>query len=108
MAAVARGSGSLVARLAQLAAVAVPGCYALVLTAAFTFQRRLLFFPDRRRVWSAAELVSMYPQYAGLEEFRCLSEPRVVVRGWYWAYVVPYGVAYTPYYRLTETTGHPT
>ena len=70
-------------RLVKLSIIPA-GCYAGLLALAYTFQRRILYFPNKRRVLTAAELNAHYPQYAGMEEFRVQSDPGITVLGWYW------------------------
>lgn len=79
----ATGTGVWAARLIKLAVIPA-GCYAGLLALAYTFQRRILYFPNKRRVLTCAELNAHYPQYAGMEEFRVQSEPGITVLGWYW------------------------
>jgi hypothetical protein len=79
----ATGTGVWAARLVKLAVIPA-GCYAGLLALAYTFQRRILYFPNKRRVLTCAELKAYYPQYADIEEFRVQSDPGITVLGWYW------------------------
>mmetsp|Transcript_37276 Transcript_37276/g.71454 ORF Transcript_37276/g.71454 Transcript_37276/m.71454 type:complete len:325 (+) Transcript_37276:100-1074(+) len=61
-------------------------CYMGLLAAAFTFQRKILYFPDKSKIPAIRDLPAKYQL---IEEFQVSPSSKVTVNGWYWPPLSP-------------------